>query len=105
MTFAFFFFFADNVDYQYPSLVDLQSETHGGDDVMVFARGPWAHLFTGNFEQNEIPIAMALAAGISMDPPSSGTSSGLRLNFTGRIVIIALASSLLSLTKTLRRDL
>jgi len=85
--------------------VELKSETHGGDDVLVFARGPWAHLFTGNFEQNEIPIAMALAAGISTDPPASGAGSGLRLNFAGRIVTIAVASALLSLTKALRRDL
>ncbi|VVC29116.1 Alkaline-phosphatase-like, core domain,Alkaline phosphatase-like, alpha/beta/alpha,Alkaline [Cinara cedri] len=76
----------DNVDYQYPSLVDLDSETHGGDDVMVFARGPWAHLFTGNMEQNEIPLAMAMAAGISTEPPTSG-SGGSKL--VGQITLIA----------------
>jgi len=66
------------VDYQYQSLVKLDAETHGGDDVMVFARGPWAHLFTGNYEQNEIPLAMAKAAGLSTDPPpaAAGTDNG-----------------------------
>lgn len=65
----------DSPDYRYPSLVDMNSETHGGDDVMVFARGPWAHLFTGNYEQNAIPVAMAMAAGISTDPPPAGGPS------------------------------
>jgi alkaline phosphatase len=32
-------------DYRFQSLVPLESETHGGEDVAVFARGPWAHLF------------------------------------------------------------
>ncbi|KAL5290357.1 hypothetical protein ACFFRR_009978 [Megaselia abdita] len=54
----------DNIgekDFQYPSLVPLQYESHGGDDVTVFARGPWAHLFSGVIEQNNIPHFMAFA--------------------------------------------
>ncbi|MDG1292886.1 MAG: alkaline phosphatase, partial [Pseudomonadales bacterium] len=34
--------------------VPLQSETHAGDDVAVYAQGPWAHLLTGVMEQNYI---------------------------------------------------
>ncbi|XP_015365193.1 PREDICTED: membrane-bound alkaline phosphatase-like [Diuraphis noxia] len=67
---------AKKVDFSYPSLVDLDSETHGGDDVMVFARGPMSHLFTGNYEQNLIPLGMAMAAGISTNPSSTDSSSG-----------------------------
>lgn len=37
----------------------LDSETHGGDDVAVFARGPGAQLFSGSYEQSYIPHAMA----------------------------------------------
>lgn len=40
------------------------SETHAGDDVGVFASGPWANLFTGVLEQNVIPHFMAYAACI-----------------------------------------
>ena len=36
------------------ALVPLASETHSGEDVAVFARGPWAHLFGGVIEQNVI---------------------------------------------------
>lgn len=31
----------------HPALVPLDSETHGGDDVAVFAIGPFSHLFSG----------------------------------------------------------
>lgn len=47
--------------FMYPSTIPLKDETHGGDDVGVFASGPWAHLFTGTFEQNLIPHAMGYA--------------------------------------------
>ncbi|XP_026327668.1 membrane-bound alkaline phosphatase-like [Hyposmocoma kahamanoa] len=53
-----------HVNYTYPSLVPLYRETHGGEDVAVFAKGPWSHLFSGNYEQNFIPHAIAYAACI-----------------------------------------
>lgn len=43
-------------------MVPLTFETHGGDDVAIFAHGPWAHLFTGVVEQNVIPHIMAYAS-------------------------------------------
>nr|CAD7434340.1 unnamed protein product [Timema monikensis] len=51
-------------NYMFPALLPLNSETHGGDDVGVFARGPWAHLFTGVYEQHVIPHMMAFASCI-----------------------------------------
>lgn len=51
-------------DYQYPSLVPMASETHGGDDVGVFALGPWSHLFSGVYEQNVIPHMVGYASCI-----------------------------------------
>lgn len=87
-----FCYFSDDVGYRYPSLVHVDSETHGGDDVMVFARGPWAHLFTGNFEQNEIPLAMAMAAGISTEAPGpSGKSGAARFDSIGLNAFLATA--------------
>lgn len=58
-------------DYQAPALAPLVQETHGGDDVAVFANGPWAHLFTGNYEQHLIPHLMAYAANIGRNGASS----------------------------------
>ena len=42
----------------------LNSETHGGDDVAIFAFGPQAHLFQGVYEQNYIAHLMGYAACI-----------------------------------------
>lgn len=53
---------------QFPSTVPLSSESHSGDDVVVYASGPWSHLFIGVFEQNYIPHAIAYAACIGSGP-------------------------------------
>ncbi len=50
-------------DYRQQALVPLNSETHGGEDVAIFARGPYAHLFQGTMEQNAIYWVMAKALG------------------------------------------
>ncbi|XP_045476355.1 alkaline phosphatase-like [Harmonia axyridis] len=57
-------FTADNIDmdYQYPGLYKTVVETHGGDDVLIYAKGPWSHLFQGVMEQNTIPHLMAYAS-------------------------------------------
>ncbi len=47
------------------SLVPLGSETHGGEDVAILARGPGASLFSGVMEQNEIFHVMARSLGLT----------------------------------------
>ncbi|KAM6152772.1 LOW QUALITY PROTEIN: intestinal-type alkaline phosphatase-like [Erethizon dorsatum] len=47
--------------YQQQAAVPLASETHGGEDVAVFARGPQAHLMHGVQEQSYIAHLMAFA--------------------------------------------
>lgn len=42
----------------------MKSETHAGEDVAVFARGPMAYLLTGTYEQSFIPHVMMYAACI-----------------------------------------
>ena len=37
-------------------------ESHGGDDVPIYAYGPMSHLFTGVHEMNYIAHAMAYAS-------------------------------------------
>ena len=41
------------------STVPLSSETHAGEDVAIFAKGPNAHLFRGSLEQSMIYWIMA----------------------------------------------
>ena len=36
-------------DYKSPSLIGVKDESHGGEDVPILAKGPWAHLFTGTY--------------------------------------------------------
>ncbi|XP_065084494.1 alkaline phosphatase-like [Ochlerotatus camptorhynchus] len=40
--------------FTFPAAVPYEDETHGGDDVAVFARGPYSHLFSGLYEQHLI---------------------------------------------------
>ncbi|KAK7500626.1 hypothetical protein BaRGS_00008201, partial [Batillaria attramentaria] len=50
-------------DFQQSRLVPLVGkETHGGEDVAIYARGPMAHLFHGVHEQNYIAHAMGYAS-------------------------------------------
>lgn len=49
------------IDFQFPATVPAQSSVHGGDDVAVFASGPWSHLFGGNIEQSVVPHLIAFA--------------------------------------------
>ncbi|XP_068089434.1 intestinal-type alkaline phosphatase 1-like [Hyperolius riggenbachi] len=70
--------------YRQQSAVLLSSETHGGDDVAIMAKGPQAHLFHGIHEQSYIAHVMAYAACLepyTECPPDSGilTSSSLLL--------------------------
>ncbi|NQZ29625.1 MAG: alkaline phosphatase [Oceanospirillaceae bacterium] len=49
-------------DYIQQALIPKSSETHSGEDVAVYASGPWAHLFNGTVEQNYIFHVMLHAA-------------------------------------------
>ncbi|KAM6963050.1 intestinal-type alkaline phosphatase [Aplochiton taeniatus] len=54
----------EDMDYIQQSAVYLDSETHGSEDVAIFAKGPMSHLFHGVQEQSYIAHAMAYAACI-----------------------------------------
>ncbi|XP_074220591.1 intestinal-type alkaline phosphatase-like isoform X2 [Camelus bactrianus] len=67
--------------YRQQAAVPLSSETHGGEDVAVFARGPQAHLVHGVQEQSFVAHVMAFAACIepytdcSLPTPASPTAA------------------------------
>lgn len=62
-------------DYHQQAAVPMFSETHGGDDVAVYAIGPGSHLFSGVIEQNVIfhliDHAAALTAPANRLPQST----------------------------------
>ncbi|KAG7322225.1 hypothetical protein KOW79_015083 [Hemibagrus wyckioides] len=67
-------------DYVQLAAVPLDSETHGGEDVAVLARGPMAHLFQGINEQNYIAHAMAYAACVGTNQNHCYTVQSSALN-------------------------
>ncbi|XP_006782967.1 alkaline phosphatase, tissue-nonspecific isozyme [Neolamprologus brichardi] len=84
-------------NYQAQAAVPLNAETHGGEDVAVFAKGPLAHLLHGVHEQNYIPHVMAYAACIGQNREhcmSPSGSAGLRPAFSIVAVILSAAGLL-----------
>lgn len=53
----------ESPNYLQEAIIPLSSETHGAEDVAVFAKGPKAHLFHGTIEQNVIFHVMVEAFG------------------------------------------
>lgn len=43
-----------DISYRQQALIPMGSETHGGQDVSIYATGPRAHLFAGVVEQNYV---------------------------------------------------
>ena len=57
-----YFLFAATIYYQQDGGIYLESETHGGEDVAVYANGPMSHLFHGVHENNYVAHVMMYAA-------------------------------------------
>ncbi|XP_036374754.1 alkaline phosphatase, intestinal, tandem duplicate 1 [Megalops cyprinoides] len=85
-------------EYMQQAAVPLDSETHGGEDVAIYAKGPMAHLFHGVKEQNYIAHVLAYAACLEPytncppHPPESGspthTISGLLLSVAALLWVL-----------------
>lgn len=52
----------NNIDVKHMSAVDTENTPISGEDVPVFAEGPFAHLFSGVMEQSYVGSTMAFAA-------------------------------------------
>ena len=64
---------------QYNALVPLKADTHGGEDVGIYARGPQSHLFRGVVEQNVIFHAMDYALCLSDDAQKQCRAHGVAM--------------------------
>ncbi|KAL2089775.1 hypothetical protein ACEWY4_014463 [Coilia grayii] len=93
-------------DYRQQSAVPMDSETHGIEDVAIFAHGPMAHLFHGVQEQSYIAHAMAYAACIDpytdcpplLDPTPDPDPDSCGSNQSNLVLLmLALLSSVLCL--------
>jgi alkaline phosphatase len=56
---------ATDPDFIQQALVPLPSETHGGEDLGIYAIGPWSHLFQGTVEENYTFHVLDFASKIS----------------------------------------
>ncbi|XP_062869429.1 alkaline phosphatase-like [Trichomycterus rosablanca] len=84
------------------SAVPLSSETHGAEDVAIFAKGPMAHLFHGVQEQSYIAHAMAYAACIepyaecNLEPVTE-PDHAVSIQISIAVILLGLAASLTQL--------
>ncbi|KAL4227487.1 hypothetical protein ACF0H5_012931 [Mactra antiquata] len=67
--------------FPFPAGYSTQYETHGGEDVVVYAKGPMSHLVRGSHEQTYITYVMAYSACIGpfLDPSNSPVCSSGRV--------------------------
>ncbi|XP_003784907.1 intestinal-type alkaline phosphatase [Otolemur garnettii] len=92
-----------NPNYRQQAAVPLSSETHGGEDVAVFARGPQAHLVHGVQEQSFVAHVMAFAACLEpytacdLAPPGGHTNAAHPGPAAGPLSLPLLAGTLLLL--------
>uniref|UniRef100_A0A8C0ZUH4 Alkaline phosphatase n=1 Tax=Castor canadensis TaxID=51338 RepID=A0A8C0ZUH4_CASCN len=83
--------------YRQQAAVPLAAETHGGEDVAVFARGPQAHLVHGVQEQSYIAHVMAFAgclepyAACNLPPPADHSGTSGRTAQPGRATTLLLS--------------
>jgi hypothetical protein len=72
--------------------VPLASETHGGEDVAVFAIGPMSHLFRGVVEQNYVAHAMAYASCVGSNKAHCVSDKPTACNSGKGIINISVSS-------------
>ncbi|XP_029003532.1 intestinal-type alkaline phosphatase [Betta splendens] len=85
-------------EYLQQAPVPLDSETHGIEDVAIFAKGPMSHLYHGVQEQSYIAHVMAFAAclepyeGCELSPPAPNHAGVIHPNLLLLLVGIVLLS-------------
>lgn len=57
----------EDAGYHQEAMIPMGDETHSGEDVAVYAGGPWAHLFRATHEQNYIYHVMSHAMGFNVE--------------------------------------
>lgn len=81
---------------QFSATVPRTKDTHAGDDVGVWASGPKAHLFTGVYNQNSIPLLMAHVLQVGPYAVNEKCASSSIAPF---VVLLAAMLTLLRLSK------
>jgi len=88
------------LQYKQSSGVPLDTETHGGDDVGIWAAGPWAHLVHGVHQQSYIAQVMSYASCVgphkdsvrcTKDSSNNSPTLGGNLFMVGSLLVLYMA--------------
>jgi len=83
--------------FRQPTTVNDYEETHAGEDVGVFANGPYSHIFSGVYEQNFVAHAMFYATCLGPDTFLKNPQCTDKASVKVASLWIILVSSLLTL--------
>lgn len=83
-----------DLEYKQQTLVPLESETHGGQDVAVWASGPDARLATGQYEQNYIFFVFSHALQLQSIPEPPSPQNQNNDGLTDDQIIIIMTSTI-----------
>lgn len=87
----------ENPLYQHQAMLSLDDETHGGEDVAVYAIGPGSELIRGSFEQNYIAYVMSYSGCFGpareFNKGCNGSSRGQTVEFFLLSIIMLLVLS------------
>ncbi|KAI4588168.1 hypothetical protein MJG53_002576 [Ovis ammon polii x Ovis aries] len=97
---------SEDPSYRQQAAVPLSSESHGGEDVAVFARGPQAHLVHGVQEETFVAHLMAFAGCVEPYtdcnlPDPAGVSDAAHLAASPPLLALLAGAMLLLLAPTL----
>jgi len=88
-------------DFLQQSLVWVSSETHGGEDVAIYASGPMSHLFQGVQEQNYVAHAMAYASCVGVNKGHCGGQGRARSSVRSSAAAVSISSMYILLATAL----
>ena len=89
--------FTGQPDYLYDAGMERYGGTCGGEDVSIYATGPWAHLFDGVHEQNYIAHVMMLATctGPYADVCEAYATAAATYSFSSALVMLFAMAAIL----------
>ncbi|XP_065350987.1 alkaline phosphatase 4-like [Cloeon dipterum] len=79
-----------DIHYRHFSPIGIKSETHGGEDIAVYAIGPFSHLFNGVHEQNYIAHAISCAGQFGPNADMCKSTKSAATGFGSKTLPIAI---------------
>ena len=92
------------MDFNQPAAIPIDDESHGGEDVAIYANGPMSHLFHGVHEQHYMAHVVRYAACLGdmkthcedYINPCGDVTGGAMATFTGGVAVITMLMNILA---------